>query len=347
MPAPRINLYSDTQTQPSPGMRQAMANAQVGDEQKGEDPTVNLLCEQAADLLGKEAAMFLPSGTMCNEIALVVHCRAGDEIIADKTSHIIKSESGGPAVFAGAMVKPLDGEFGIYSEAQLHDAINAPSRHAPRSRLVEIEQTANFGGGNIWPKDHIAAIAAIARSHGLATHMDGARLMNAVVAAGVCASEFAAQMDSVWLDLSKGLGCPVGGVLAGSAGFIEDAWRWKHRMGGAMRQAGIVAAAGVYAFAHNIDRLAEDHDNARIFADRVRGCDLIQVVPADIKTNIVFLDVSAAAATAAEVCAQLEQEGIRLGAMGKYVLRAVTHMDVNRDQVIEAADRLLNIVGAK
>ena len=253
-----VDLRSDTVSRPTPAMRQAMIEAEVGDEQRGEDPTVNALQARVAALLGKEAAVFLPSGTMCNEIALLVHCRPGDEVICDRTAHIITAEGGGPAALAGAMVRALDGEAGVFSPAQLADAVRARNRYAPRSRLVVVEQTSNQGGGTIWPIETIEAVGEAAKAHGLLLHMDGARLMNAVVESGVDAARYAAPFDSLWIDFSKGLGCPVGAALAGSAAFIEAAWQWKQRLGGAMRQSGIIAAAGLYALDHHVARLAED-----------------------------------------------------------------------------------------
>ena len=234
MNEPTINLYSDTQTRPGAEMRRAMAEAEVGDEQHGLDPTVNRLCASVAELLGKEAAMFLPSGTMCNEIAIAVHCRGGDEIYAHESSHIINFEGGGPSALAGASLFPLDGERGMYSAQTLAAAIRAPNnRYAPRPRLVVVEQTANMGGGSVWPLEQVISVAAQASERGLALHMDGARLLNAVVASGVEAAALCAPFDSCWIDLSKGLGCPMGGVLAGSREFIDAAWWWKQRMGGA------------------------------------------------------------------------------------------------------------------
>ena len=256
-----INLYSDTQTRPSAGMLRAMGEAEVGDEQHRQDPSVNHLCRKTADLLGKEAALFLPSGTMCNQIAILVHCSPGDEIIADKTAHIFTSESGGPAALAGAMVFPLEGENGIFNADQVHESIRGSSLHEPRSRLVVVEQTSNRGGGSIWPLERLQEIHDASKEHGLMVHMDGARLMNASVATGVPASDYAETVDSLWIDLTKGLGCPVGAVLAGTQEFIDAAWRWKHRLGGAMRQAGVIAAAGIWALDHHIQRLAEDHEN--------------------------------------------------------------------------------------
>ena len=245
--SPRINLYSDTQTLPTHAMRQAMADAPVGDEQRGDDPTINALCERVAQLLGKERAVFLPSGTMCNEIAIKVHCQPGDEVIAESTSHIINFEGGGPAALSGVMVASVVGERGIYSAAAAQAAIRVPSRYAPSSRLLAVEQTTNMAGGTVWAVPALRAVSRVAHNAGLATHMDGARLPNAAVAAGVSPSEIAEGFDTVWIDLSKGLGCPVGAVLASTDALIEEVWRWKQRLGGAMRQAGILAAAGLYA----------------------------------------------------------------------------------------------------
>ncbi|MGE0726091.1 MAG: low specificity L-threonine aldolase, partial [Alphaproteobacteria bacterium] len=288
-----VNLYSDTQTLPTKAMRKAMAEAPCGDEQRGEDPSVNALCERVAALLGKEAAVFLPSGTMCNEIALAVHCRPGDEVLADETSHIIHFEAGGPGALAGVLVKGLKGTRGIFGPDDVATAARPPIRHAPRQRLVCIENTANLGGGTIWPLATVRAVADAAKKRGLAMHMDGARLMNAVVASGVPAADFAAPCDSAWIDLTKGLGCPVGAVLTGSRAFIDEAWRLKHRWGGAMRQAGILAAAGLHALDHHVDRLAEDHANARRLAEGLAAIPGVAVDLASAETNMVYVDVGA------------------------------------------------------
>src|SRR5262245_38409216 len=248
-----IDLSSDTSTRPSPGMRKAMAEAEVGDEQKSEDPTTNALQERVATLLTKDAAVFLPSGTMCNQIALLVHCRPGDEVIAADMAHIFTSEAGGGSALAGAQTWPLATRRGIFCGADVEAALrDSGNRHSPCSRLLALEQTVNRGGGAVWPLAALVAVAGAAREHGLAVHMDGARILNAQVASGVSAKQMAAPCDSVWLDLSKGLGCPVGGVLAGSRAFIEEASAWKHRMGGAMRQSGVLAAAGRYARDHTV-----------------------------------------------------------------------------------------------
>ena len=343
-----VNLISDTQTRPTEPMRRAMAEAVVGDEQRDDDPSTNRLCEMVAELLGKEKAVFLPSGTMCNQVAVLVHCQSGEEIIADETAHIITSEGAGAAALAGAWVRPLKGRNGIFTAEQIRVAIRPHNRNAPRTRLVAVEQTSNRGGGSVWPLAAIEDVANVAREHGLALHMDGARLLNAVVASGVSARQFAAPFDSVWLDLSKGLGCPVGGVLAASAEFIDEAWRWKHRLGGAMRQSGVLAAAGIYALEHHVERLAEDHANARLFADRIAALPGIKLQPPSVETNLVFFDVSGAGFTAAEVVAGLLRRGVRIGAEGEHHLRAVTHLDVDREGVEQAAAALAAIVsGAK
>jgi threonine aldolase len=342
----RIDLYSDTQTRPTPGMRQAMAAAQVGDEQRGEDPTVNRLCATVAELLGKEAAVFLPSGTMCNNIAILVHCRAGDEILVDRRAHIVNSEAGAAAALAGAAVRTLDGDNGVFTADQLEQAIRENERHAPKSRLVAIEQTVNFGMGKIWPLAAVRAVAEVARRHGLAIHMDGARLLNAVVATGVPARDFAAPCDSVWLDLSKGLGCPIGGVLAGPAAFIKEAWNWKYRLGGAMRQAGVLAAAGLYALEHHVDRLAEDHANAQLFAARIAEAPGVALLAPRVDTNIVIFDVAGTGLSAAAFANALGARGVRIGAAGRTSLRAVTHLDVDRAQVEEAAAHVCAVARA-
>ena len=340
----RINLYSDTQTRPSLAMKEAMMAAEVGDEQSAQDPTVNALCEKVAALLGKEAAVYLPSGTMCNEIAILVHCRPGDEIYAEKTAHIINFEAGGPSAFAGAQFHAIDGTFGIFTAEQLAACVRKPNRYSPTPRLVEIEQSTNMGGGAVWPLISIREVSEVARAHGMAIHMDGARLMNAVVAANISAAEFAEPFDSAWIDLSKGLGCPIGAVLAGRRAFVDEVWKWKQRMGGAMRQAGIIAAAGLYALDHNIDRLAEDHANAKRLAGWVAQCDGARVVTEHIETNILWIDVSATGLSAYDISKALEDRGINIGAFTDELMRAVTHLDVDSAQVDEAGETFKAIV---
>jgi threonine aldolase len=321
-----------------------MAEAEVGDEQLGEDPTVNALCRRVADLLGQESALFLPSGTMCNQIAIASHCRPGDEIIAAESAHILTSEGAGAAVLAGALVRSIQTPDGVFGALDLDNAIRQAGVKAPVSRLVSIEQTSNRGGGTVWPAATIAEVATAARAAGLLVHMDGARLMNAVVASGEAASIYTPKLDSVWLDLSKGLGCPVGAVLAGSNDFISRANVWKHRLGGAMRQAGIIAAAGLYALDNNIERLAEDHANARIFADRLAAIDGIELAQPRVETNLVFFDVGATGLAAPDIARRLHDRAIRIGAETATRMRAVTHLGVDRQGVEEAADALAEIV---
>jgi threonine aldolase len=321
-----------------------MAEAEVGDEQRGEDPTVNRLTEEVSKLLGKEAAVFLPSGTMCNEIAYRVHCERGDEIILDKTGHALHFEAGAPAVLAGAMTRTVAGTNGIFTAEQVTAAIRQPSRYHPRSRLLSVENTSNLGGGAVWPIARIGEVTTAARENGLATHMDGARLLNAVVASGISAADYAAPFDSVWIDLSKGLGAPVGAVLAGSSEFIDRAWRFKHQFGGAMRQSGIIAAAGLYALDKHVGRLADDHATARRFAQALAQISGIRIDPDDVETNMVYFEISASGLDAQEVAGRLLKRGVRIGAVDRYRMRAVTHLDVDRPGVEEAAEVLSNVM---
>jgi threonine aldolase len=339
-----IDLYSDTVTRPTAEMRRFMCEAEVGDEQQHEDPTVNLLQEMVADLLGKEAAVFLPSGTMCNEIALRVHCRPGDEMLAHRTAHPIHFESGGPAALAGVNVRPLDGPRGQYDVEALEAGIRPDSRHLPRSRLAWVEQTSNLGGGSIWPLPRVRAVTDVARRHRLATHLDGARLLNAVVATGVAARDWAAPFDSAWIDLTKGLGAPVGAVLAGSREFIAEAWRMKQQMGGAMRQAGIIAAGGVYALRHHVKRLAADHANARRLAEGLASLPGVALDPGTVETNLVFFEPTGPL-DAAAVVEGLRARGVRMGALGPRTIRAVTHLDVNAEQIDRALEAARAVLG--
>ncbi len=271
-------------------MRAAIAAAEVGDEQRGADPTTNRLEERVAELLGHEAALFLPSGTMCNQIALRLHIRpGGDELILDRTAHPVNFEAGGPAQLAGAMTQTIEGDGGIFTAGQLEEAIRTPaSRYAPRSRVVSVEQTTNLGGGRVWSLEAIGGVLGVARRHGLRAHLDGARLMNAVVASGDPAADYAAPFDTAWIDFTKGLGAPVGAALAGSRELIDEAWRYKQMLGGAMRQSGIVAAGCLYALDHHVERLADDHANARQLAHGLAALDGVQLDPETVQTNIVI-----------------------------------------------------------
>jgi threonine aldolase len=318
-------------------MRRAMAEAEVGDEQQREDPTVNLLQDLVAQLLGKEAALFLPSGTMCNQVAFAVHCRAGDEILLQEMAHPLLFEVGGPAALIGALLRPLIGPRGLFTAEQVREAIRPPAYYMPRTRALSIEQTSNVIGGICWPVEQIEAVCAAAHQGGLVTHMDGARLLNAVVATGTPARRFAAGFDSVWIDLSKGLGAPVGAVLAGSRDFIEEAWRFKQRFGGAMRQAGIIAAAGVYALRNNVDRLAEDHERARRLAEELATIPGIQLDPASVETNIVVFDIGRTGLTGDTFNARtLGDHGVRFSVLGPSTVRAVTHLDLPADGIDRA-----------
>ena len=330
-----VDFFSDTVTRPTAEMRRFMCDAEVGDEQKLEDPTVNLVCEMVAELLGKEAAVFLPSGTMCNEIALRVHARPGEEVIAHHSAHPINFETGGPGALAGVNMRTVDGARGQFDAAAVEAAVRPASRYAPRSRLVWVEQTSNLGGGSVWPLERLEAVAKVAKSHGLATHMDGARLMNAVVASGVSARDYAAPFDSAWIDFTKGLGAPVGAALAGSRAFIDEAWRCKQQMGGAMRQAGIIAAGGVWALRHHVKRLAEDHTNARRLAEGLAGLPGVSVDPKTIDTNIVFFDLTGGL-TASAAVERMLASGVRMGALGAHTIRAVTHLDVDAAKIERA-----------
>jgi threonine aldolase len=334
-----VNLYSDTQTRPSAGMRKAIAEAEVGDEQRKQDPTVKRLQERVAELLGHEAALFLPSGTMCNEIALRLHVGpAGDEVILDRTAHPIVAEGGAPAALAGAMIRALDGDGGIYTPEQVREAIRPLDRYMPRSRLVSVEQTTNMGGGRVWPLEAIEGVLGVAREHGLRAHMDGARLMNAAVASGIPAADFAGGFDTAWLDFSKGLGAPVGAVLCGSAELIEEAWRWKQMMGGSMRQAGILAAACLYALDHNVERLAEDHENAAFLAAGLADLGL-DVLPQE--TNIVIANVDDPAA----VIAGMAEQDVEISKGGVGRIRCVTHLDVDRSGVERGLEAFRAVLG--
>jgi threonine aldolase len=332
-PEIRINLYSDTQTSPTPGMREAMLRAEVGDEQAGNDPSVHALCDRVATLLGKEAAMFLPTGTMCNVVAILTHCRAGEEVIAHETSHILTSEGAAHAAFTGVQILQLEGARGLFTADDVRAAIRPRTRYAPTQRLLEVEQTANIGGGTVWPLAQLNAVAAVARGEGWATHMDGARLMNACAASAIPAKEMAASFDSVWIDFTKGLGAPLGAVLAGTAKFIDDAWRWKQRLGGSMRQAGICAAGCLYALDHHVDRLAEDHRNAKALARGLRQMPGVVVEEPD--TNLVFFDPGGAGLPAPELIRRLRLAGVHLSLLGGRV-RACTHLDVTETMIEEA-----------
>jgi threonine aldolase len=332
-----IDLRSDTLTKPTPEMRRAIAAAEVGDEQKREDPTVIALEERAAELLGQDEAVFLPTATMANQIALRTLTQPGDEVLAEELAHVFRYELGGPAVHSGLVMKSLSTSHGLFTAEQVREAVNPPGDlHTAPTRLACFENTHNGGGGRVWPIERIREVVAEARAHDLSVHLDGARLMNASVASGISAAEYGREFDTVTLCLSKGLGCPLGAVIAGSRERMAKARRYKHLFGGAMRQAGIVAAAGVYALDHHVDRLAEDHANARRLAEGLADAGL----PLDleqVETNFVQLDAARLGLTADEAVMRLRAEGVLLSfAARKNVLRALTHLDISAEDVEEA-----------
>jgi threonine aldolase len=322
-------------------MRAAIATAEVGDEQRGRDPTTLRLQDRVADLLGHEAAVFLPSGTMCNEIALRLHVRpGGDEVILDRTAHPVIAEAGGPAQVSGAMLRMLDGDGGVFTASQLEDAIRAPgNRYAPRSRLLSVEQTSNMGGGRVWPLDGVRGVLELAREHGLRAHLDGARLMNAVVASGVAASDYASGFDTAWIDFTKGLGAPIGAVLAGSRELIAEAWRWKQMLGGSFRQSGIVAAGCLYGLDHNVERLATDHEHARLLATGLAALPGIELDPDAVETNIVIFGVDDGPGLVERIADRVE-----LQAVDARRVRAVTHLDIDREDIERAVEAFADVV---
>ncbi len=340
-----VDLISDTVTRLTPAMRRVMAEAEVGDEQLGEDPSVNRLQEMVAELTEKEAALFLPSGTMCNLVGIKVHTQPGDRIIIERTAHPVTSEAGGPGLVCGVLTYLVDGVRGVFTAEQVEAAADpGDGVHTPPTTLVCIENTHNRGGGKIWPIETLQAVCATAHRLGLKVHMDGARLLNAVVATGIPAASWCRSVDTVWIDLSKGLGCPVGAVLAGDGETIRLARRYKQMFGGAMRQAGILAAAGIYALQNHVERLAEDHANARLLAEGLAETPGIGLDPAEVETNIVFFDVQNTGMTAAAFTEALLAEGVRMGAVGRYRVRAVTHLDVTRQDIERAIQAVHRVV---
>ena len=336
-----VDLRSDTVTKPSAGMRAAMAEAEVGDDVLGDDPTVERLQRRAAELLGKPAALYVPSGTMANQLAIRCACEGGDEIICAESTHSFHYETGGPAALSGASIRTLEGERGVFSGRQVRDAVRPPDSHFPRSRMVIVENTNNRGGGNIWPLERIAEVTEVAREHRLHMHLDGARLMNACVARGCAPTEFTRYFDSIAMCFSKGLGAPIGSILAGSESLIGRAHRFRKMFGGGMRQVGVIAAAALYALDHNVDRLAEDHANARRLAEGWAELPGIVLDPATVETNIVVFDIDASRlGTAAEFAKRLEERGVRLFDVGPTRCRAVTHLDVDA----EGIERAITIV---
>ena len=339
-----IDLRSDTVTKPGAEMMRAMMSAEVGDDVLGDDPTVLRLQEKVAALLGKQAALFVPSGTMANQTAIRAQTQPGDEIIAHMHSHIYHYEGGGPAALSGCSLKLVEGDLGQFDADTVTAALRPLECHYPQSSLVVIENTQNRGGGSIWALERIEAIRAVAVRHGLRMHLDGARLMNACVATGLAPIDYARHFDTVSICFSKGLGAPVGSALAGPEDVIARAHRFRKMFGGAMRQAGILAAAAIYALDHHIDRLAEDHTKARRLAETLAQMPGISIDPATVATNIVYFDVCAELGTAAELCKRLRDRGVWMLALEPRRARAVTHMDVSPADIDRAMEVFSKIV---
>ena len=343
-----IDLRSDTVTKPSPEMRLAMANAEVGDDVFGEDPSINRLQDMTADLLGFEAALFVPSGTMANQLCIKAHTQAGDEIIMEQSNHPFRAESGGVAALAGVQVNQINGQRGIITAAQIAPQIRSGEdpHHAP-TRLVCLENTHNRGGGTIYPIETIRDIRDLTQQHRIPMHLDGARLLNASVAMGVPATEITQYFDTATLCLSKGLGAPVGSLLAGSADFVKRANRFRKMFGGGMRQAGIIAAAGIYALENNVERLAEDHHHAKLLAERLAQAKGVRLDPKHVETNILFieLDLEAARLDAYALMAGMRERGVLANASSPTTMRLVTHLDVSRAQVEQAAEVICHLLG--
>jgi threonine aldolase len=339
-----IDLFSDTVTRPGPAMRRAMAEAEVGDEQRGLDPTTNALQERGSALLGKEAAIFLPSATMANLIACRLHTRPGEAVILEAGCHILNAEGGGPALHSGLVPRPIAGDRGRFTPEQVREQLTGTGHYRPVTTLLACEQTHNAGGGAVWPLAQLEAVSAAAREAGLKTHLDGARLFNASVAAGVPAAAFAAPFDTVMICLSKGLGAPAGALLAGTSEAIARARTLKQLFGGSMRQSGILAAAGLYALDHQIERLAEDHANARRLAEGLARIPVLDVEP--VETNIVCVGIARAGLTAAELIPRLRAAGVDVSANARARLRLVTHLDVSAADIDRAIAIFCEVLAA-
>jgi threonine aldolase len=340
-----VDFRSDTLTRPTAAMRAAMAAAEVGDDVFGEDPTVQRLEARAAELAGKEAALFVPSGTMANLIACKLHTEPGDEVILERTSHLYRYEGGGFAAYAGVSVALLDGERGLLTPAQVRTAVRLTDVHQPRSRLLWLENTHNAGGGSCYPPDQLAAVVAAGRAEGLAVHLDGARVWNACVAQRCALADIAVHFDALSFCFSKGLGCPVGSVLLGTRAFVGEARRVRKMLGGGMRQSGILAAAALHALDHHVDRLADDHANAALLADGFDGVAGLRV-RRPVESNIVLLDTSASRFSPMELVGTLIGEGIRCLPLNATTVRLVTHLDVSRDDVAHAVAVARRVLGA-
>lgn len=335
-----VDLRSDTVTRPTPAMRRAMAEAEVGDDVLGDDPTVIRLQERVAEIMGKPAACFVPSGSMANQTAIRAQTEHGDEVIAHEDSHIIHYETGGPAALSGCMIRPLRGPAGLFDADDVDGAVRANNAHTPWSRLLVIENTQNRGGGSIWPMDRVQRVTQRARQLGLKLHLDGARVWNACAATGHKPDEYARHFDTVSCCFSKGLGAPVGSAVCGPVDVIRRVHRFRKMFGGAMRQAGVLAAAALYALEHHRDRLVEDHANAARLAEGLAEIPGL-TIPLRVETNMVFLDLEPRLGTAARMCERLKAHGVCMLPTGPQRIRAVCHLDVNRAQI----ERAIGVVG--
>lgn len=338
-----IDLRSDTVTMPTAPMLEAMMGAALGDDVLGDDPTVLALQNRVARLMGKEAACFVPSGTMANQTAIRAHTEPGDEVITHQTGHTIHYETGAPAALSGVMVRTLTGDGGMFDVEDVHGAIRPDACHFPRSRLLIVENTSNGGGGTVWPLARVLAVASAGREHGLRLHLDGARLWNACAASGTDPAEYAAPFDTVSCCFSKGLGAPVGSAVAGDADTIRRVHRFRKLFGGAMRQAGLLAAACLYALEHHRDRLVDDHANARRLAEGIDGIEGLSIDATKVESNIVIFGVDGDAST---LCARLEEEGVRMLPVGPRAVRAVTHLGVSRADIEHAVASLETVAPA-
>jgi threonine aldolase len=344
MPNVVVDLRSDTVTRPSTGMRAAMAAAEVGDDVLGDDPTVKRLQERCAELLGHEAALFVPSGTMANQIALKIHCEPGDDVLASEGAHLMWYESGAAGAIAGVQLRSI-GRAGQFASDDVEAAYNAGGPTQPPTKLLCLENTHNRAGGVVWSREDLDEVVAVARKLNLRLHLDGARLMNAAVAQREKPRDLASMFDTVTLAFSKGLGAPVGSVVAGTRAAMARALRFRRMFGGAMRQAGILAAAALYALEHNVERLAEDHANARLLAERLAGVPGM-VVDAAPPSNIVMVDLSTSLPPARELARRLEARGVLCLPFSERRLRLVTHLDVDAAGCARAAEELARVARA-
>ena len=342
-----IDLRSDTVTKPTPAMRKAMAEAEVGDDVFGEDPTVNTLQEKVAHLLRKETALFVPSGTMANQLAIKSHTQPGDEVIIEATSHPYNFEGGGGAALSGVQFYCIQGIRGVLDASQIEEALRPDDHHFPVTKLICIENTHNRGGGTIYPIEKMSDIYRLAKSKELLLHLDGARLWNASAATGVPVHEYAQWADSVSVCLSKGLGAPIGSLIAGSKTFISRVHRFRKMFGGGMRQAGIIAAAGIYALDHHLNRLKEDHQNAKRLALGLKELKRVTIQPEYVETNIIIFDVAQTGMNASQVAEQMKRNGILIHPIGKNQIRLVTHLDISAEDIETALKVFGKVLGRK